>query len=166
MKLLLCAAILGLMSGTVLHAQVRRCTPWTDTQHPPYQLSVTPLDWRFASKTGLSSKQIEDHVRRRILEELVWISDGSPKIGGTDDHHKAKISVELDIGTRMRKVTYTFRVTVNTPENWSRALPAAWEWSQVGQGVSRTNHYPQEFRKEMDLVLEGFAKAWRAHLQE
>ena len=125
MKLILCVAILGLMSGTVLHAQVRRCTPWTYTLHPPYQLSVTPLDWKFASRTGLSSKQIEDHVRWQIQKKLAWMSDGAPIIGGKDDHHKAKISVELDIVTRMRKVTYTFRVTVNTPENWSRALPAA-----------------------------------------
>lgn len=127
---------------------------------------MTPLDWKFASKTGLGSRQIEDHVRRRLLEKLGWRSDGARKVRGQGDHRKAKISVTLDLETHMRKVAYNFTVIVKTPENWNRALPEAWQWSQAGHGVSRTNHYPQDFRSEMDRVLENFAKAWLAHLHQ
>ena len=134
--------------------------------YPRYQLSVTPLDWRFASNTGLSTAQIEDHVRKQLLKSLVWGAEGSQKNSSKDSLRKAQINVELDASTRMRKVTYNFTLTVKTPHHWNRAFPKAWQWSQTGQGESKTHTYPRDFLNEMDQVLKNFAKAWNEHLKK
>lgn len=134
---------------------------------PVYSLSVTSLDWKIESMTGLSTRQIEQQVGDRLMEGLGW----SRKLRKHQAHEprlpEGKIRVKLDIVARNRQqVAYTFRVMVDTPAGWPRNLDvAAWHWEQERSGASKLGDYPRAFRKDMDQVLKNCVAAWKARFE-
>lgn len=178
MKVAACAVILGLWFGGTLRAQeLRRWIP-PGFVGPEYHLQVTPLDWKFESKTGMSSHKVEEQVGMRLLEGLGWKPRFDERQRAQVQRPEGNVRVELDIkegktdikeGKRQR-LFYTFRVVVDTPQGWPpvprpRAGLTAWHWEKGGAGVSKRGDYPREFRQALDLVLRELINDWRARFE-
>ena len=155
----------------VLPAQQQRGTPLLRVGNPVYSLTVTPLDWKFESMTGLSTRQIEQQVSSRLMQALGW----AQRIKKPDDREsrlpEGSVQVTLNITEKTRQqVAYNFRVTVDTPVNWPTRLRgnqdlAAWHWEGGDSGVSKLGDYPRDFRMDMDKVLQECVKAWMARFK-
>ena len=177
MKIAARAVILGLVLGCALNAQEqpRRIAP--SIFSPVYRLWVTPLDWKFESKTGMSSHKVEEQVGTRLLEGLGWWRRLGERQRGQAQRPDGNVRVELEtekldsIKEKSRqRIAYSFRVVVDTPEGWPpgpvpRGSLPAWHWAKEGKGVSTLGDYPREFRQELDRVLKELVNDWRARFE-
>lgn len=172
MKKTRCVFLAGLLIAGVLQAQHLR--DWNGPAIPPpsYRMSVTPLDWKFESKTGLTDNQIEQQVRLRLLEGLGWKQRLDSEPNNQPRFPEGTVRVELEIiEAKRQKVAYRFRVVVNTPGNWPSPLQSqetggAWHWEGGREGVSKLGDYPRHFRKDMDAVLKELVQAWKERFKK
>ena len=166
MKRIAIALCMTLALAGVLAAQHLRKAPLSFVGNPVYSLTVTPLDWKFESMTGVSTQKIEQQVSNRLMQTLGW----AQRIKKPNDREskvpEGSVQVTLNITERTRQqVAYNFRVTVDTPVNWPARFRgnqdlAAWHWDGGDSGVSKLGDYPREIRKDMDKVLQDLVKAW------
>jgi len=177
MKGVACAVMVGMWLGAALGAQeLRRWIP-PGFVGPEYRLQVTSVDWKFASKTGVSSHKVEEQVGMRLMEGLGWAPRFDERQGAQAQRTEGNVRVELDIkaldavGTKnRRRIAYSFRVLVDTPKGWPPVYPLrnglpAWQWEKGGKGVSTLGNYPREFRQDLDRVLKELVNDWTARFE-
>ena len=164
--------LVGLLLVSSVGGQGQRAKIGPLLASPSYRLWVTPLDWKFASRTGVSSHKVEEQVVQRLFEGLGWEKERKEPEPGEREPLVARIRVELDVTEEPRQeISYRFRLTIETPEGWTAWVPKrredpAWRWSGDGEGFSARGDYPRDLRLELDRVLKELQVAWKARWEE